>query len=62
MERKGEQEYAMWLHFCSGPAGEKTWPVDGCSPVSLDLPLQPVCHILSLESFCPPVLCRPSTA
>lgn len=52
----------MWLHLCSSLGGEKTWPVDSCSPVSLDLLLQPVCHILSLESFCPSVLRRPSTA
>lgn len=50
---KGEQECAMWLqpHSCSG--GEKTQPVDSCSLVSLDLPLQPVCHSLSLDLSVP---------
>ena len=52
----------MWLHLHSSPGGEKTWTVDSCSPLSLDLPLQLVHHNLSLESFCSPVLCRPSTA
>lgn len=34
-------------------AQEKAQPVDSCSLVSLDLPLQPVCHSLSLDLSVP---------